>query len=366
MSTLFTPCQTGLLTLRNRIAMAPMTRARNPDGVANELTALYYSQRASAGLIITEGTPISRSAEGFLAIPGIYTTPQINGWRKVTQAVHEAGGVIFTQLWHVGRVSHVSIQPGGIAPVSSTSRVARNSQAWGMTERGEPGPVDVSTPRALSTQEVKAVIRDFAQAAANAMEAGFDGIELHGANGYLIEQFLNPLVNDRTDEYRADTVESRSRFLLEVVDSVIDRIGAQRTAVRLSPFGGLFDMGLYEDVEQTYLYVADQLSRRGLAYVHFMDQLSRGSSPIPDNFLQRFRNHYHGTLVLAGGMTKERAEKFLDEGLIDIAAFGEPFIANPDLVERLRNNWPLLKPDRALSYGGGAQGYTDYPTYSIS
>ncbi len=366
MSTLFDPCQAGVLTLRNRIAMAPMTRARNPDGVANELTALYYSQRASAGLIITEGTPISRSAEGFLAIPGIYTTPQINGWRKVTQAVHDAGGVIFTQLWHVGRVSHVSIQPDGIAPVSSTSRIARNSQAWGMTERGEPGPVDVSSPRALGTHEVKEVIRDFAQAAANAIDAGFDGIELHGANDYLIEQFLNPLVNDRTDEYRSDTLENRARFLLEVVDSVIERIGAQRTAIRLSPFGGLFDMGLYEDIEETYLYVADQLSRRGLAYVHFMDQLSRGSSPIPDDFLKKFRSHYQGTLVLAGGMTKERAEKFLRNGLIDLAAFGEPFIANPDLVERLHNDWPLLKPDRALSYGGGAKGYTDYPTYSIA
>jgi 2,4-dienoyl-CoA reductase-like NADH-dependent reductase (Old Yellow Enzyme family) len=365
MSSLFEPCSLGALTLRNRIAMAPMTRARNPDGVANELTALYYSQRASAGLIITEGTPISRSAEGFLAIPGLYTTPQINGWRKVTKSVHAAGGVIFTQLWHVGRVSHVSIQPDGVRPVSSTAQIARNSQAWGVTEQGEPGPVDVSTPRALSTDEVKSVIRDFSQAAVNAIDAGFDGIELHGANGYLIEQFLNPLVNDRTDVYRSDTIENRSRFLLEVVDSVIERIGAQRTAIRLSPFGGLFDMGLYEDVEETYLYIADQLSRRGLAYVHFMDQLSRGSSPIPNDFLQKFRNHYNGTLVLAGGMTKERAEQFLNDGIIDIAAFGEPFIANPDLVERLRNNWPLLKPDRALSYGGGANGYTDYPTYTI-
>lgn len=366
MSSLFEPCRVGGLTLRNRIAMAPMTRARAPEGVATDLTALYYSQRASAGLIITEGTPISRSAEGFLAIPGIYTQPQIDAWRTVTQAVHAAGGVIFTQLWHVGRVSHVSIQPGGIAPVSSTAQIARNSQAWGMTERGEPGPVDVSTPRALSTQEVRAVIEDFSQAAANAMDAGFDGIELHGANGYLIEQFLNPLVNDRTDEYRSDTVENRARFLLDVVDSVIERIGAKRTAIRLSPFGGLFDMGLYDDVEETYLYVADQLSRRGLAYVHFMDQLSRGSSPIPGDFLRKFRSHYQGTLVLAGGMTKERAEQFLRDGLIDLAAFGEPFIANPDLVQRLENNWPLLKPDRALSYGGGANGYTDYPNYSIA
>lgn len=280
--------------------------------------------------------------------------------------MHDKGGTIFTQLWHVGRVSHVSNQPGGIAPVSSTAQIARNSQAWGLAEDGTPGPVDVSPPRALATEEVKAVIQDFAAAAGNAIEAGFDGVELHGANSYLIEQFLNPLVNDRSDEYRSDTLENRTRFLLEAVDAVIARIGAARTAVRLSPYGGLFDMGLYADVAQTYLYLADELSKHGLAYVHLMDQLSRGSTPIPPGFLQQFRSHYRGTLILAGGMTRERAERLIQDGLIDMAAFGEPFIANPDLVERLRNGWPLLKPDRALSYGGGAEGYTDYPAYQTA
>lgn len=363
MSKLFEPYALGQLHLRNRIAMAPMTRARNPDGVPNDLNALYYRQRASAGLIVTEGTPISHSAEGFLYIPGLYTLAQVEGWRKVTDAVHSEGGVIFAQLWHVGRVSHMSNQPGGIAPVSSTAQIARNSQAWGLQEDGSPGPVDVSPPRTLSTEEVKAVIHDFAQAADNAMQAGFDGIELHGANGYLIEQFLNPLVNDRTDQYRSDTLENRTRFLLEVVDVVSERIGADHTALRLSPYGGLFDMGLYEDVEQTYLYLAEQLSKRGLAYVHLMDQLSRGSTPIPPDFLKKFRSHYQGPLILAGGMTREWAEILIQEGLIDIAAFGEPFIANPDLVERLRNGWSLTKPDRALSFAGGAKGYIDYSAY---
>ncbi|ATN34380.1 alkene reductase [Rhizobium sp. ACO-34A] len=366
MSELFQPFKRGGLALRNRIAMAPMTRSRAPDGVADDLTAAYYRQRSSAGLIVTEGTPISRTAEGFLFIPGIYTDKQIAGWRKTTEAVHAEGGVIFAQLWHVGRVSHVSNQPGGIAPVSSTDRIAANSQAWGLRDDGSPGPVDVSRPRALSTTEVHGVIDDFAQAAANAVEAGFDGVELHGANGYLIEQFINPLVNDRTDAYRGDTLEGRTRFLLEAMDAVIARIGATKTAVRLSPFGGLFDMGAYPEIEETYLHIADELSKRGIAYVHLMDQTSRGSAAIPSEFLARFRNRFKGVLILAGGMTRERAEQHIADGLIDIAAFGEPFIANPDLVARLRNGWPLAQADRDTHYGGDARGYTDYPTFDSS
>ncbi|MEH2539241.1 MULTISPECIES: alkene reductase [unclassified Bradyrhizobium] len=364
MNKLFEPFTLGSRTLRNRIAMAPMTRSRNPDGVPNDLTALYYRQRSSAGLIVTEGTPISRTAEGFLFIPGIYTPQQVEGWRKVTNAVHEEGGTIFAQIWHVGRVSHVSNQPGSIAPVSSTAQIAHNSQAWGLKDDGTPGAVDVSKPRALSTAEVRGVIADFAEAAANAIDAGFDGVELHGANGYLIEQFLNPLVNDRTDAYRGDTLEGRTRFLLEAVDAVISRVGAKRTAIRLSPYGSLFDMGHYPEIEETYLHLADELTKRNLAYVHLMDQKSRGSSTIPVDFLGKFRAHYKSVLILAGGMTRDKAEKLLDNGLIDIAAFGEPFIANPDLVSRLRNNWPLAAVDRALHYGGGANGYTDYPTYN--
>ncbi|MFT7774062.1 alkene reductase [Roseateles sp.] len=363
MNDLFEPYDLGVLHLRNRIVMAPMTRARNPDGIPNALNALYYQQRAGAGLIITEGTPISKTAEGFVFIPGLYTSAQVAGWRAVTQAVHAQGGAIFTQLWHVGRVSHVSNQPGGIAPVSSTAQIAKASQAWGFLADGSAGPVDVSAPRALSTAEVRGVIRDFAVAAERAIEAGFDGIELHGANGYLIEQFLNPLVNDRTDEYRSDTIENRSRFLLETVAAVADRIGADRTAVRLSPYGGLFDMGLYDDVDKTYLHLADELSKFNLAYVHLMDQQSRGSTPIPASFLPQFRLRYRGTLILAGGMTRAHAERCIQEGLIDLAAFGEPFIANPDLVERLRNGWPLEKADRSRSFGGGAEGYTDYQVY---
>lgn len=363
MSSLFEPFDLGGRSLANRIVMAPMTRSRNPDGIPNDLNALYYGQRAQAGLIVTEGTPISPTAEGYLFVPGLFTPQQVEGWRKVTEAVHAKGGTIFAQLWHVGRVSHVSNQPGGIAPVSSTAQIARNAQAWGHTEDGTPGAVDVSAPRALETGEVYCVIADFAEAAANAIAAGFDGVELHGANGYLIEQFLNPTVNDRTDEFRGDTLEGRTRFVLAAIDAVIARIGAERTAIRLSPYGGLFDMAPYPEIDETYFFLANAFSARHLAYVHLMDQKSRGSSAIPDPFLAAFRERFNGILILAGGMTRERAEHLIDGGRIDLAAFGEPFISNPDLVSRLQHGWPLAPSDRSRHYGGGAEGYTDYATY---
>ncbi|WP_342249134.1 alkene reductase [Sphingomonas sp. OTU376] len=365
MSKLFEPFAMGSHRLANRIAMAPLTRSRaRPHNVPSDLAPLYYAQRGEAGLIVTEGTAISPNAIGYLDVPGLWTAEQVEAWKPVTKAVHERGAVIFTQLWHVGRVSHVSTQPGRAAPVSSTSRIAADSQAFGLRDDGTAALVDVSTPRALTTEEVRGVTADFVRAARNAIEAGFDGIELHGANGYLIEQFLNPNVNDRTDAYRGDTLEGRTRFLLETLDAVIAAIGAERTAVRLSPYGQLFDNPAYPEIEETYLYLADEFSRRGIAYVHLMDQSTRGSTGTPPDFLAKFRTHFKGTLILAGGMTRERAEQMIDAGLIDVAAFGEPFIANPDLVTRLRNRWPIAESDRTIHYGGGARGYTDFPVYS--
>jgi 2,4-dienoyl-CoA reductase-like NADH-dependent reductase (Old Yellow Enzyme family) len=365
MPKLFEPVVMGGHKLANRIAMAPLTRSRaGADNVPSGLAPLYYSQRAEAGLIVTEGTAISPNAIGYLDVPGLWSTEQVEAWKPVTKAVHDRGSVIFTQLWHVGRVSHVSTQPDRTAPVSSTARIAANSQAFGLGEDGAAALVDVSKPRALTTAEVQVVIEDFVRAARRAIDAGFDGIELHGANGYLIEQFLNPRVNDRTDAYRGDTLEGRTRFLLETLDAVIAELGAERVAVRLSPFGELHDMPAYPEIEETYLNLADEFSRRGIVYVHLMDQSTRGSTATPTEFLARFRARFHGALILAGGMTAGRAEEMIDAGLIDIAAFGEPFIANPDLVTRLRNSWPIVKSDRALHYGGGAHGYTDFPTYS--
>ena len=359
---IFEPAVIGSLNLKNRIAMAPMTRARNLDGVPNEHNALYYAQRSGAGLIITEGTAISDTAKGVLHIPGLYTREQVEGWKKVTSEVRNKGSVIFTQLWHVGRVSHTSNQPNGKAPVGASDIQAANSFAWGYDDNGKEGFVIASKPRALSTTEVKQVVTDFARAASAAIEAGFDGVELHGANGYLVEQFLNPFINNRNDEY-GGSVENRSRFLLEVVDATVKAIGSDRVGIRLTPYGGLNELPHYDEIEATYQYLAKELAKRKLVYIHIMDQKSKGSHALPDGFIERFRSWYDGVIILAGSMDREKSERLINAGTIDIAGFGEPFISNPDLVERLQNNWELTPPNRDLHYGLGAQGYTDWPTY---
>ncbi|HEY9049383.1 MAG TPA: alkene reductase [Ohtaekwangia sp.] len=360
---IFEPAQIGSLKLKNRISMAPMTRARNADGIPNENNALYYAQRSGAGLIITEGTAISDTAKGVLYIPGLYTSQQVEGWKKVTRAVHEHGSIIFAQLWHVGRVSHTSNQPGGIAPVGPSDIRAEKSLAWGFNDDGVEGFVNSSKPRALSTSDVKGVIQDFANAAVNAVEAGFDGVELHGANGYLIEQFLNPFVNNRSDEYGGN-IKNRSRFLLETVDAVVAAVGSSKVGVRLTPYGGLGDLPHYDEIEATYQYLAEELEKRNVAYIHLMDQQSKGSHALPQGFIERFRSWYKGVIILAGGMDKKKSELLINAGTIDIAGFGEPFISNPDLVDRLKNDWPLTPPNRDLHYGLGQHGYTDWKTYA--
>ncbi|MDM0030102.1 alkene reductase [Variovorax sp. J31P216] len=365
MKTLFDSYQLGALRLANRIAMAPMTRSRAPSSVADEQTATYYRQRASAGLLITEGTPISQEGTGFVFIPGIWSDEQVRGWRRVTDAVHQENGKIYAQIWHVGRMSHTSLQSGGRQPVSATGTPARDraSLAFIVAEDGTPGFTQTSVPRPLETAEVGRVVQDFARAADNARIAGFDGVEIHGANGYLIEQFLNPRVNDRTDRYAADTLENRTRFVLEVVDAVIARIGKERTGIRLSPFGTLFDMPEHLQTEETYLHLGRELSARGIAYVHLADQWNDGVQKISDEFLRKFRDAFSGTIILAGSLDKSRAERLVRNDLVDLVAFGQPFIANPDLVNRIRRTLPLAKPDRSTYYGGNAVGYTDYPSF---
>ncbi|WP_065760662.1 alkene reductase [Pseudomonas defluvii] len=369
---LFDPYDLNGLTLNNRFVMAPMTRSRAPEDIATEQVALHYTQRGTAGLIVSEGTPISREGQGYLFNPGIFTEDQIQGWKLVTDSVHSVGGKIFAQLWHVGRVSHTSIQIDGKAPVSATSKVAQGAIAFGYTQSGEPGFVPTSTPRPLATEEVGRVVEDFAQAAANAIAAGFDGVEIHGANGYLIEQFLNPLVNDRSDRYSARSLEDRLRFVFEVVDAVCSRIGANRVGIRISPYGQLFDMPLYPEIDETYSALCAGMSTRGIAYVHVMDQthffLASESATAQEQALRELLEHCKAqlgqtALILAGDMTLERAQDLVDAGLIDLAAFGQPFIANPDLVARLKNGWPLSTPDRDTYYGGTAKGYVDYPPY---
>jgi 2,4-dienoyl-CoA reductase-like NADH-dependent reductase (Old Yellow Enzyme family) len=370
---LFNDFKLGDLVLKNRFVMGPMTRSRAFQDIATEQTALYYTQRATAGLIVTEGTPISREGQGYLFNPGIYTPEQIAGWKLATDSVHSVGGKIFAQLWHVGRVSHTSLQIDGAAPVSATGKAANGATAYAYTENGEPGFMPTSTPRPLATDEVRRVVEDFAQAAANAIEAGFDGVELHGANGYLLEQFINPMVNDRTDHYGSQNLENRLRFVFEVVDAVCERIGADRVGIRISPYGQLMDMPLYPEIDETYMALCAGLGERNIAYVHVMDQthffLAAENSIAREDALKALlrscRKSLNTTaLILAGNMTLERARELVEADLIDLPAFGQPFISNPDLVARLQNGWPLTPPDRDTYYQGEAEGYIDYPPYA--
>jgi len=367
MEKLFTPFKAGDTELANRVVMAPMTRSRAMTGdTADELTAEYYQQRASAGLIITEGSQISVQGQGYLFTPGIYSDAQVQGWQKVTKAVHDVGGKIYIQLWHVGRISHSSLQADGEAPVSSVAVKASNSTCYARDENGTPGPVPVSQPRALSVPEIKAVVQDYVQAAKNAIRAGFDGVEIHAANGYLLEQFINGGLNSRQDEYGGADPHNRLRFVLEVTDAIAAAIGAGKTGIRLAPFGRLFDMHAFDGEEETWLLLADKLSARSLSYVHLSDQQTLGEQAIPEGFIEKFRAAYSGPLIIAGGFDKQSAEAYLQQGKADLIGFGRPYIANPDLVERMANDWPLNEVNRATMYGGDEKGYTDYPCWSDS
>lgn len=363
MSNLFTPYDLSGVPLANRVVMAPMTRTRTPENIPNELTALYYAQRASAGLIVTEGLPISEEGRGYLYTPGLYTDEQTQAWGKVTEAVHANGGKIFAQLWHVGRMSHVSIQPGNAPPVSSGEEPATNTTVYAWSETGKAGPVLPSVPRALSTEEVRRVTRDFVASARRAIDAGFDGIELMAANAFLFDQFLSSELNTRTDEY-GGSIANRQRFLLETVDALADAIGGARVGVRISPFGRLYDLRPFAEEAETWVSVAAALNGRELAYVHLNYQPTITAAEVPAGFGAQFRQAYRGTLVGAGGFTRELAEAELVKGNLDLIAFGTPYIANPDLVERMQHGWPLAESDRSTYYGViGSKGYTDYPAY---
>ncbi|WP_179877530.1 alkene reductase [Rhizobium anhuiense] len=363
MSKLFTPYDLSGTPLANRVVMAPMTRTRTPENIPTELTALYYAQRASAGLIITEGLPITDEGRGYLYTPGLYTDEQTHGWRTVTDAVHAKGGKIFAQLWHVGRMSHVSIQPDNIAPVSAGEVPATRTTVYAFTESGQPGPVAPSVPRALTTNEVRRVTQDFVASARRAIAAGFDGIELMAANAFLFDQFLSSELNTRTDIY-GGSIENRQRFLLETVDALAEAIGGARVGVRVSPFGRLYDLKPFADEAEAWMSVASALNERDLAYVHLNYQPTITAALVPAGFSAAFRKAYRGTLIAAGGFDRELAEAELAKGEHDLIAFGTSYIANPDLVERMRNGWPLAQSDPSTFYGViGAKGYTDYPAF---
>jgi N-ethylmaleimide reductase len=351
--TLFTPADLGPLRLRSRVVMAPLTRSRaGPGNVPTQLNALYYAQRASAGLIISEATQIAPEGQGYISTPGIHSAEQIAGWTCVTQAIHISGGHIVCQLWHVGRISHSSFQPGGQAPVAP-SAIKPNGQAF--TAKGfEPIP----TPRALETAEIPGIVAQYAQAARNAMAASFDGVEVHGANGYLIDQFLRDQTNHRTDRY-GGSIENRSRFLLEVVDAVTAAVGAERTGVRISPQNGQNDIA-DSDPQALFNYVAEQLSAKGLAYLHTIEGDTSGTKVPPFDY-QKLKDLFGGMVIANNGFDKKSANEAIAEGRADLVAFGKPYIANPDLLIRLFLDAPLMPVNRDTLYGGSEQGYTDYP-----
>lgn len=368
MTTLFDPIAAGDLQLANRIAMAPLTRNRAPNAVPAAITATYYAQRASAGLLISEATAISQQGQGYADVPGLYGADQIAGWKKVTDAVHAAGGRIVVQLWHVGRVSHTSLQPGGGAPVAP-SAIAAHTKTYIIEADGKGSFVPTSTPRALDIEELPGIVEDYRRAARAAIEAGFDGVEVHAANGYLIDQFLRAGSNKRTDAY-GGSIENRTRLLVEVMEAITAEIGASRTGIRISPVTPANDIA-DPDPQPLFTHVVEQLARWPLAYVHVIEGATGGAR----DFQQGDRPFDYAALRAAyqaaggkaawmvnNGYTRELAEAAVAEGRADIVAFGKAFISNPDLVVRLREKAALNPWDTTTFYGGGEKGYLDYPT----
>jgi N-ethylmaleimide reductase len=353
---LFTPVRLGAIEAPNRIVMAPLTRMRTgPDRVPTALMADYYAQRSAAGLIINEATAISQQATGCMNTPGIYTNEQIAGWQQVTEAVHRVGGRIFLQLWHMGRISHPSFQPNGGLPVAPSAIAPRTGQV--LTEKGMQPYV---TPRALAKEELPGIVLQYVVAAEHAKTAGFDGVEIHNANGYLLDQFLRDGTNQRKDEY-GGPVRNRSRLTLEVTEAVTQVWGADRVGIRFSP-GGVFNDMHDSNPLETFSHVLHELNRFHLAYAHIImsteDDLRHGAVPVP---LAAFREEFQGPLVVANGLNRTTATQVLEEDLADAVAFGRLFIANPDLPERFRLNAPLNPPDEKTFYGGTENGYTNYP-----
>ncbi|THF53825.1 alkene reductase [Allorhizobium terrae] len=368
MTTLFDPIQIGDIAASNRIAMAPLTRNRSPNAVPRAMTATYYSQRATAGLLITEATAISHQGQGYADVPGLYTPESIEGWKAVTKAVHDAGGKIVTQLWHVGRISHTSLQPNGGKPVAP-SAIAAKSKTYIMDGEGKGHFADTSEPRALELSEIPGLIEDYRKAARAAIDAGFDGVEIHAANGYLLEQFMRSNSNQRSDAY-GGSIENRIRLTLEVVQAITREIGSSRTGIRLSPVTPANDVF---DPEPQALYTAliEKLAPFDLAYIHVIEgatggarDFSQGDTPFD---WAAFKDAYinaggKGVWMVNNGYDKKTATDAIASGRADMVAFGKPFISNPDLVERLKTDAPLNELDQATMYGGGEKGYTDYPT----
>lgn len=353
---LFEPYQLGALRLQNRAVMAPLTRSRAIESnTPNALMAEYYGQRSGAGLIITEGTSPSPNGLGYARIPGLYNDAQVQGWRQVTAAAHHGGARIFVQLMHTGRVAHQLNLPAGaqvIGPMAVTCPGEMWTDASGMQAH--------TPPKAMTSADIQAVVGEFTRAARRAIDAGFDGIELHAANGYLLEQFLNANINQRTDDY-GGSAEGRNRLLLEIAQATANAIGAGRVGVRISPFGVFNDTGAFADMEAQHLELARQLSALGLAYLHLVDHSAMGAPPVPAEFKAQLRQAFAGAFIAVGGFDRDSAELALKENRADLIAFGRSFLANPDLVARMKARAALNEPDSSTFYTAGAAGYTDYP-----
>jgi N-ethylmaleimide reductase len=354
----FTSYRLGKAELKNHIVMSPMTRSRAIGNIPNDLIAKYYSQRSGAGLIITEGTSPSPNGLGYSRIPGIFSKKQVEGWKIITSAVHKNKSIIFVQLMHTGRIGHILNLPEG-AKVLAPSAVKPAGQMWTDSKQMQDFPV----PEAMTTKDLENARKEFVDAARNSIEAGFDGVELHAANGYLLEQFLSPISNIRTDNY-GGSIENRSRFVLEVVESVAGAIGKEKTGIRLSPYGVASDMPHYPEINATYKYLAENLNKLGIAYIHLVDHSSMGAPSVPVELKKLIRSIFRNTIILSGGYDLEKAEADINSGSGDLVAFGRPFINNPDLVDRFRNGWALAEElDFNLFYTPGEKGYTDYPAY---
>lgn len=338
--------------------MAPMTRSRAIGNIPNDLMTEYYHQRCGAGLIITEGTSPSPNGLGYTRIPGVFSRLQVEGWKKVTSAVHDAGGKIFLQMMHTGRIGHILNLPEG-GRVLAPSAVKAAGDMWTDSKQKQPYPV----PEEMTPEDIRATLKEFTEASKNAVNAGFDGVELHGANGYLLEQFLSPHSNIRTDSY-GGSVENRSRFVLEVAASVADAIGKERTGIRLSPYGIASDMANYPSIDETYNYLTEKLNSIGLTYIHLVDHSLMGAPPVPAVLKSQIRNNFNNTLILSGGYDMLKAEEDLSDNKADLIAFGRPFINNPDLVDRMANGFTLATDlNYNLLYNGADKGYIDYPPY---
>ncbi|MGE8721024.1 alkene reductase [Leptospira terpstrae] len=354
MKSLFSEAKLGNLSLKNKVVMAPMTRSRSIGNVPGDLVATYYEQRAEAGLIITEGTSPSPNGLGYARIPGIFSEEQTKAWKKVTDKVHAKGSKIFVQLMHTGRIGHELNLPKG-AKVLGPSAILAKGQMWTDTD----GMKDHPTPQEMTKTEIKSTLEEFVNASKNAIQAGFDGVELHAANGYLLEQFLHPSSNQRTDEY-GGSIENRIRFVLEVASEVSAAIGKEKTAIRLSPYGAFNDLFPFPETHEEYSLLAEKLNQIGIVYIHLVDHSSMGAPTVEPETVQNIRKAFKGTLILSGGYDVERAEKDLSTGLADLVAFGKPFLANPDLVTRFQKNIALASFDQTTLYTPGEKGYSDY------